>query len=100
MSPRLLAKAIAKMSTKQRTWLAKTGFRNLLGFSFSSTPHDLAYKILMTYNIENQCLELGEKRIQLTEEDVTRVLGFPRGSKQVQFTKDSAMAKAWEAQFS
>src|SRR3954471_24408925 len=87
------------MSTKQRTWLAKTVFRNLLCFSFSSTPHDLAHKILMTYNIENQCLELGEKTIQLTEEDVTRVLGFPMGSEEVQFTKDSAVAKAWEAQF-
>src|SRR3954470_24251663 len=79
VSPRLLTKAIAKMSTKQRTWLAKTGFRNLLGFSFSSTPHHLAHRILMTYNIENQCLDLGEKRIQLTEEDVTWVLGFPTG---------------------
>ena len=98
-STRLLTKAIANMSTKQRTWLAKTGFRNLLCFSFSSTPHDLAHKILMTYNIENQCLELGDKTIQLTEQDVTRVLGFPMGSEEVQFTKDSAVAKAWEGQF-
>jgi len=100
VSPGLLTKAIAQMSTKQRTWLAKTGFKNLLGFSFSSTPHELAHRILTTYDIEKQCLNLGEKTIQLTEEDVNRVLGFPRGSEQVQFAKDSAVAKAWEAQFS
>src|SRR4051812_48207574 len=87
------------MNKVQRAWLVKTGFKHLLKFSLSAGPHELTYRIIMTYDIENECLNLEGKKIEVTEADVNRVLGLPRGAEPIKFNKDSPVAKNWEAQF-
>ena len=93
VSPKLLTTTIAKMNNVQRDWLVETGFKHLLKFSLMTAPHELAYRIIMAYDIENECLNLEGKKIEVTEADVNRVLGFPRGAEPIKFNKDSPVAK-------
>ena len=62
MSPKTITEIIAKLSDDQRKWLVKTGFKDLLSFTLTQVPHELAYKLVAAYNIETQSLELGDKK--------------------------------------
>jgi len=99
VSPKTITEIIAKLSDDQREWLVKTGFKDLLSFTLTQVPHELAYKLVAAYNIETQSLELGDKKINITEKDVESVLGFPRGSNPLQFNQQTAAVRDWEAQF-
>ena len=99
VSPKLLTTTIAKMNNVQRAWLVETGFKHLLKFSLMTAPHELAYRIIMAYDIENECLNLDEKKIHVTETDVNRVLGLPMGEEPMKFYKGSRVPKSWKAQF-
>jgi hypothetical protein len=100
LSPRNLSSAIANMSNKQMEWFKQTGFGGLINFKLTMTPHNIAFKILKAYNMEEQALELQDKRIYITEETVSDVLGFPRGQRPVTTIQEAVVYENWQAHFS
>src|SRR3954464_2082182 len=93
VSPKTITAIIDRLSDFQKNWFMKTGFKDLLSFSLTQVPHELAYKLVGAYDIETQSLELGDKKTHITEKDVERVLGFPRGAKPLQLNQQSAAVR-------
>ena len=62
MSPKTITTIIDGLSDVQRNWLVKTGFKYLLSFSLTLVPHELAYKLVGSYDIKTRSLEFRDKK--------------------------------------
>ena len=80
-------------------WVKQSGFGDLLDFTITLIPHDVACKLLWMVDTNELAIKLDEKTIQITESDVERVLGFPRGSRPVTLSNIGIEVRCWQNQF-
>src|SRR4051812_5114168 len=81
VSTKTLIQAVDSLTNEQREWVKQSGFGDLLDFTITIIPHDVACKLLWMVDTNELAIKLDEKTIQISEADVERVLGFPRGSR-------------------
>ncbi|XP_057802154.1 uncharacterized protein LOC131017418 [Salvia miltiorrhiza] len=73
------------MNNPQKESVKKMGFGVILELSIREIPGRMAYWVLDHFNYESGELEISpEKKIKVTEDDVYRVFGVPRGNKEIE----------------
>ncbi|KAK1391077.1 hypothetical protein POM88_019255 [Heracleum sosnowskyi] len=81
-SPRVFTDMRNSLSDKQREWVIRADFGNLLPFDLVEMPPRLAYKILESFNDMTCILVLQNGDIVITNQDVHDILGLPcQGAK-------------------
>ncbi|KAK1400979.1 hypothetical protein POM88_000584 [Heracleum sosnowskyi] len=82
--PSKFSKAMENLSTDQKQWIKDAGFEDLLSFSFRHIPNEMARNVVWFYDPYHNWLNLADKKvIRITEDEVHRVLGLPKGSRKV-----------------
>ncbi|KAK1391360.1 hypothetical protein POM88_010416 [Heracleum sosnowskyi] len=82
--PSKFSKAMENLSTDQKQWIKDAGFEDLLSFSFRHIPNEMARNVVWFYDPYHNWLNLTDKKvIRITEDEVHRVLGLPKGSRKV-----------------
>ncbi|KAK1356223.1 hypothetical protein POM88_049479 [Heracleum sosnowskyi] len=82
--PSKFSKAMENLSTDQKQWIKDIGFEDLLSFSFRHIPNEMARNVVWFYDPYHIWLNLTDKKvIRITEDEVHRVLGLPKGSRKV-----------------
>ncbi|KAK1359873.1 hypothetical protein POM88_044347 [Heracleum sosnowskyi] len=82
--PSKFSKAMENLSTDQKQWIKDVGFEDLLSFSFRHIPNEMARNVVWFYDPYHNWLNLTDKKvIRITEDEVHRVLGLPKGSRKV-----------------
>src|SRR5436190_6164024 len=99
VSTKTLIQAVDSLTRDQRKWVKDTGFGDLLHFSIGIIPHEFAYKLLWTIDTNELAIKLDDKTIHISDVDVQRVLGFPRGERTVTLTNDVTQARSWQNKF-
>src|SRR3954463_11646549 len=99
VSTRTLIQAVDSLTNDQRKWVKDTGFGDLLHFSIEIIPHEFAYKLLWTVDTKELAIKLDDKTIHISDVDVERVLGFPRGERTVTLTNDVSELRSWHNDF-
>ena len=74
---------IHHMSQEQKVWVRKTGFGQILDFKLEMLPGPIAYNVMQIFQKESVSLELRNGRINIFDEDVFDVFGFPCGGETV-----------------
>ncbi|XP_057784967.1 uncharacterized protein LOC131002508 [Salvia miltiorrhiza] len=102
-TPSSLFDELPKLNDAQRQAIQDIGFGSVLSLQVKKLPCRLAYWILEHFD-ENRCeLELeGGIRVKITEDDVYRVYGFPKGSEIIpDFNRcsNTALCEEWVAFF-
>ena len=62
-------------------------------------PNEVASKLLWRVDTNELALKLDGKTIHISDADVQRVLGFPRGERDVTLTKDASVVSSWYSDF-
>src|SRR5436190_18311908 len=91
VSAKTLIQAVDCLTKEQRKWVKDAGFEHLLDFSITTYPNEVAYKLLWTVDTNELALKLKDKTIHISDADVERVLGFPRGERAVTLTNDATV---------
>src|SRR5436189_1336370 len=99
VSTKNLIQAVDSLTNDQRKWVEDTGFGDLLDFTITIIPHDVACKLLWMVDTNELAIKLDDKTIQISEADVERVLGFPRGSRPVTLSNDGIEVRCWQNEF-
>src|SRR3954469_18074094 len=99
VATKTLIQAIDSLTNEQREWVKQSGFGDLLDFTITIIPHDVACKLLWMVDTNELAIKLDEKTIQIIESDVERVLGFPRGSRPVTLSNSGIEVRCWQNQF-
>src|SRR4051812_27363116 len=94
-----LIRDVDSLSNDQRKWVKDAGFGDLLDFSITIIPYEVAYKLLWTVNTNELAIKLDNKTIDISDADVERVLGFPRGERAVPLTNDANVVRNWQNHF-
>ncbi|KAK1387424.1 hypothetical protein POM88_015602 [Heracleum sosnowskyi] len=82
--PSKFSKAMENLSTDQKQWIKDARFEDLLSFSFRHIPNETARNVVWFYDPYHNWLNLADKKvIRITEDEVHRVLGLPKGSRKV-----------------
>lgn len=99
--PSTFSKAVERMSDAQKQWVNKAGFGPLLSFSLIETlPHSTIVNCLWWFDHMNIEMALSQNRnIKITENNVHRTLGLPKGDLEVTFGNSKEKIKHWIAQF-
>ena len=99
VATKTLIQAIDSLTKEQREWVKQSGFGDLLDFTITIISHDVACKLLWMVNTNELAIKLDEKPIQISEADVERVLGFPRGSRPVTLSNNGIEVRCWQNEF-
>jgi len=99
VSTKTLIQAVKSLTNEQRKWVKHSGFGDLLHFSISLIPKEVACKLLWTVDTNDLAIKLDEKTIRISDADVQRVLGFPRGERAVTLTNDVNELTSWHNEF-
>ncbi|XP_057809153.1 uncharacterized protein LOC131023627 [Salvia miltiorrhiza] len=79
-SPSHLHKLISSLNDTQKEAVKHIGFGGLLHLQINELPTKLAYWVIKSFDRKELMIQLcNGKFIKVTEEDVQRVFGFPRG---------------------
>src|SRR5438270_13177048 len=78
VSTKTLIQAVDSLSKDQRKWVKDAGFGDLLDFSITIFPHEVAYKLLWTVDTNELAIKLDDKTIDISDADAERVIGFPK----------------------
>ncbi|KAK1384605.1 hypothetical protein POM88_022340 [Heracleum sosnowskyi] len=81
--PRLLSEMIYCLTEKQKQWVKDTGFGQLLAFDLELLLGSFAYNVLQIFEHNSVSLRLSNREINITEEDVSDVLGLPNGGDSI-----------------
>ena len=76
------------LTPEQRQWVRRTGFGFLLDFQLEMLPAKLAYNVLQIFDHNTVSLKLKNNDIDITEEDVSDVLGLPYGGLRIILDSD------------
>ncbi|XP_031112529.1 uncharacterized protein LOC116016420 [Ipomoea triloba] len=103
VSHSFLVDALEDLTSRQRKDIIALGFSSLLDLKFSKLPTRLGRWLLANFDPTNMCINLGEGEVlPITEEDVTLIMGFPRG-RDVIYRRDryakSKLLAAWLSKF-
>ncbi|KAK1384609.1 hypothetical protein POM88_022344 [Heracleum sosnowskyi] len=82
-SQRLLSEMIYCLTEKQKQWFKDTGFGQLLAFDLELLLGPFAYNVLQIFEHNIVSLRLSNREINITEEDVSDVLGLPNGGDSI-----------------
>ncbi|KAL6549097.1 hypothetical protein OROHE_008942 [Orobanche hederae] len=78
-------KTLPKLNEKQVSAIDEMGFQAVRDLNINTIPSRLAYWVVDNFNHNSSGLLLtGNRRIIVTEDDVTMVYGFPKGKRFVQ----------------
>ncbi|KAL6537782.1 hypothetical protein OROMI_025425 [Orobanche minor] len=81
----IFTKTLSKLNEKQVNVIDEMGFQDVRDLNINTIPSRLAYWVVENFNHNSSELLLtGNRRILVTEDDVTRVYGFPKGKRSVQ----------------
>ncbi|XP_057809060.1 uncharacterized protein LOC131023533 [Salvia miltiorrhiza] len=102
-TPSVLVKAMEDMNEQQKNAVSALGFDHLLDLTIKELPGKLNYWLIHSYNARTSEIVLPSgKTIPVTEEDVYRVLGFPRGYKNIDLVDNddiTPLFEDWKARF-
>lgn len=98
-SPTIMSDVIGGLSEEQKRWVRDTGFGELLKFRMLHYTHQLGYNVVKAFNSEKCTLELDAGIIQIDDKTVEKVLGLPRGAKEIVFDETNESISEWGAQF-
>ncbi|KAL6530985.1 hypothetical protein OROHE_014467 [Orobanche hederae] len=78
-------KTLSKLNEKQVSAIDEMGFQALRDLNINTIPLRLAYWVVDNFkHNSSELLLTGNRRILVTEDDVTRIYGFPKGKRFVQ----------------
>lgn len=100
LNPTFFCDMIESLSSSQKDWVTKTGFGSILDFNLHSYPKYLSYIVVKNFDCDSCGIMVDNKILQITENDVHRVLGLPIGPKSVPFIKSDSLAREWRKQYS
>ena len=99
LSPSLLTRAIEGLSIAQKEWVTSTGFGSLLHFNLLKYPTHIGYCIVNNFDASSSTLVVDDQKFKMTEDDVNRIMGFPRGQLEICFKEDETLKQDWRKQF-
>src|SRR3954471_10200637 len=99
VSIKTLIQAVNCLTKEQRKWVKDAGFGHILDFSITMYPNEVASKLLWRLDTNELALKLDEKTIHISDADVQRVLGFPRGERAVTLKNDVNELTSWHNEF-
>lgn len=99
ISPSIMSQVIAGLSDNQRQWVRVTGFAELLNFRMLCYTHRLGYNVVNAFDSKKCSLELRAGSIQIDDKMVEKVIGLPRGDKEIIFSDNSSLMSEWSDQF-
>lgn len=80
-SPKSLTDMVNSLSDQQKEWVRNNGFGRILEFSLEKIPHRLACTALEAFDAQICSLKVHGESIDITNEDVYDILGFPIGDR-------------------
>ncbi|KAK1378393.1 hypothetical protein POM88_025137 [Heracleum sosnowskyi] len=87
---------------EQKQWVKDNGFKQLLEFDLELLPGPFAYNVLKIFEHNSVPLRLSNGEINITEEDVSDVLGLPKGGDSIMLgsiDKYNERIAYWNSQF-
>lgn len=88
-SPRRLMEAFTTLTTAQNDWIKENGFEVLSDFKFPNLVHRIGFYVITNYDPENNIVTLDNgDQLVVNEEEVQRILGLPRGEKEIQLDEE------------
>ena len=99
VSIKTLIQAVNCLTKEQRKWVKDAGFGHILDFSITMYPNEVASKLLWRLDTNELALKLDNKTIHISDADVQRVLGFPRGERDVTLTNNVSVVSSWYSEF-
>lgn len=98
--PSTFSKVVSALSKAQKDWVTEAGFGPLLSFELRAVPREIALNVLWWFDHNNsELLFRDNKSIKVDEEDVSLILGLPRGTEDVEYEKDKEKYSKWRSQF-
>lgn len=78
--PKQFLKVMAQLSKPHRELIKEAGFGGLLRFTQAHVPNEMTVNVVWFYDPYNNWFNLVENKIlTITEDDVHKTLGFPKG---------------------
>jgi len=82
-TPHNMMDVIRALTPGQRKTVEEIGFSSMLSMNIKTVPTMLGYWLVINYDHRTSILDVGAKKIQITEELVRDVLGIPMGETEV-----------------
>ncbi|XP_063935353.1 uncharacterized protein LOC108198366 isoform X2 [Daucus carota subsp. sativus] len=99
LNPSLFCEMIQDLTIPQKEWVKNSGFGSILNFKLQDYPRYLGYSIAKQFDPEKCSIVVGDKTLEITEDDVHRVLGLPMGETKIAFVSSKSLSKEWRKQF-
>ena len=101
--PSTFSRTVSLFSPAQKEWVINVGFGPLLSFSLGingKLPHSTICNCLYWFEHKKSQMALSNRRnIDISENDVLQVMGFPKGNLEVIFCKNNERQSHWGSQF-
>ncbi|XP_057789729.1 uncharacterized protein LOC131006583 [Salvia miltiorrhiza] len=102
-TPSSFSSTMSKLNQNQKNAVIEMGFGHLLELNVRALPTKMAYWLLENFDHETGNLVIDDNvQIKVTEDDVYRVFGFPRGTEKINrfvYSACNALSLRWVQKF-
>ncbi|CAH1423755.1 unnamed protein product [Lactuca virosa] len=80
-APGLMTDAVSSLTSEQKDWVKRMGFKSFLKINIKSIPLKLCHFVLEHYDEGTNSILIKGKRIKITKEKIHKVFGLPKTEK-------------------
>ena len=80
-TPGLMTHAVSSLTSEQKDWVKRMGFKAFLKINIKSIPLKLCHFVLEHYDEGTNSILIKGKRIKITKEKIHKVFGLPKSGK-------------------
>lgn len=80
-TPGLMTDAVSSLTSEQKDWVKRMGFKAFLKINIKSIPLKLCHFVLKHYDEGTNSILIKGKRIKITKEKIHKVFGLPKTGK-------------------
>lgn len=99
LSPGIFSRMLTNLSDEQIQWVKQTGFGNVLSMRMKRYAHKLGFALVEAFDQATCSLIVEKGSIKITDTVVEKVLGLPRGNRNVELEDSKTLLWDWERQF-